>query len=139
MCCFPDITTDHIGLHPGNQFTYTAASVCDQILTAIFRNCLDNLCHSANRFFICASGNPKNTLYQCFFIRFLQIDHKIHSGNDRLVHLFTASIIIVGCNNDGRIRMTFDHFPVWQKNTVAPVKKGWCGIKKVDILFSRIS
>ena len=27
----PDIAADHIGLHPGNQFPDTAASICDQV------------------------------------------------------------------------------------------------------------
>ena len=32
----PDIAADHIGLHPGNQFPDTAASICDQVFPTIF-------------------------------------------------------------------------------------------------------
>ena len=81
----PDITADHIGLHPGNQFPDTAASICDQVFPTIFRDGVDDPCHCLNGLFLFTAGNANHSLHQCLVIRLHQVDEHTHTGDYGLV------------------------------------------------------
>ena len=56
--------------------------------------------------------------------RLIQVDHKVHPGDDRLVHLLTARIIIVGSYDNRGIRVAVNDLSVWQEHAVTAVQQG---------------
>lgn len=123
-CGFQNVSAYHEGLHPGNQFSHTAAAVGDHVDLAPFDDLRHGIHHHPNRALVRAAGDSRYAGGHRCTVGFIEIKDQIHTGDDALVHGSAAFVPDVGGDNDHAIGVALNDLAGRQRNCTAAVKEG---------------